>query len=146
MRHRKCPSCSGTGDVGLCRPCQGRGYFEFDSANIKDEHTRSFDEITTDIDGSLRDIEELLRDKKLIEIPKRYLHANKAAQSIIKEINEIRAREIQNPNLALLEEYLSRARNFHDELKLLINKAVPTKKSDRPKKHSKIDPNQQTLF
>jgi len=136
MPHRKCPSCSGTGNVGLCRPCQGRGYFEFDRAEIKEEVTRSFIEITKDIDVVVQDIQEILREKKLIDKPKRYLHANKAARSIIKEINEIRTLKVRNPNIELLEEYLNKARKFHDELKLLIDKAEPAKKPEKPKKTS----------
>ena len=146
MPQRKCPSCSGTGNVGLCRPCQGRGYFEFDTAEIKEIATRSFIEITKDIDAVVQNIEEILRDKKLIDKPKRYLHANKAAQSIIKEINELRTLKTRNPNIELLEEYLTKAQKFHDELKLLIDKAEPAKKPEKPKKHPKIDPRQQTLF
>ena len=143
MPKRKCPSCSGTGNVGLCRPCQGRGYFEFDTAEIKEVTTRSFIEITKDIDVVIQNIEEILRDKKLIDKPKRFLHANKAAQAIIKEI---RALITRNPNLELLEEYLTKARKFYDELKLLIDKAEPAKKPEKPKKLPKVDPRQQTLF
>lgn len=146
MPHRKCPSCSGTGNVGLCRPCQGRGYFEFDTAEIKEIATRSFIEVTKDINVLIGNIEDILRDKKLIDKPKRYLHTNKAAQSIIKEINEIRALKTRNPNIKLLEEYLTKAQKFHDELKLLINKAEPAKKPEKPKKLPKVDPRQQTLF
>ncbi len=146
MSNRKCPNCSGTGNVGLCRPCQGRGYFEFETAKIKERATRSFIEITKDIDVVVIIIEGILRDKKLIDKPKRYFHTNKAAQSIIKEINELRIRKTLNPNLELLEEHLTKARKFHDELKLLIGKAEPAKKPETPKKLPKIDPSQQTLF
>jgi hypothetical protein len=87
-----------------------------------------------------------LRDKKLIDKPKRYLHANKAARSIIKEINEIRTLKTRNPNIELLEECLTKVQKFHDELKLLIDSAEPAKKPEKPKKIPKADPRQQTLF
>jgi hypothetical protein len=55
-------------------------------------------------------------------------------QSVIKKINKIRILKTRNQNLELPEEYLTKARKFHDELKLLIDKADPSKKPEKPKK------------
>ena len=79
MGHGNCPSCSGTGKVCLCRPRQGRGYFEFNSANVKEAFTKSCNRIVHDINEVLRLIEEVIRDKRLIDNPKRSLYTSKAA-------------------------------------------------------------------
>ncbi len=146
MGHRKCPSCSGTGNVGLCRPCQGTGYFEFDSADVKEVSTKSSNKLIREINEVLRHIEETARDKRLIDNPKRYLYAKKAIQSITKEINEIKASITLNPNLSLLEECLLKVQKFHEELRRLISKPEPSNELKNSKSTSKRDTRQQTLF
>jgi hypothetical protein len=146
MGYRKCPSCSGTGNVGLCRPCQGRGYFEFDSADVREVSTKSSNKIVKDINEVLRLIEEAIKDKRLIDNPKRYLYANKAAQSITKEINEVKDLTTLNQDEGLLEECLLKAQKFNEELRLLINKPESSKKVKKSKSNSKNDPRQQHLF
>ena len=144
MGYRKCPSCSGTGNVGLCRPCQGRGYFEFDSADVRDATKKSSNKIVQDINEVLHHIEETIRDKRLIDNPRRYLYANKAAQSITKEIKDL---IVLNQDVDLLKECLLKAHKFNQELRLLINKPESSKDLENAKaKPTKKDPRQQPLF
>jgi hypothetical protein len=146
MRHRKCPSCFGTGNLGLCRPCKGAGYFEFDSIEVKSDLTKSIGEISSDLDDVLCNIETALCDKRLVAMTNRNFYANKAAKLIIKEIIEFRDLKTESPTLEFSEALLLRARKFCDELNSLINGNDSIQKPGKSKKTSKSDPRQQTLF
>jgi hypothetical protein len=135
--------------MGLCRPCQGSGFFEFESFEERKVASRTLSQILEEFSNASLEIQALLKEKSLIDKPKRYYNATKAAMVILQEIADVKSTSSSNINIRVLEQKISKIRAFHDELRRIIStnlpdpKPIPTRKT----KLSKIiNPNQLNLF